>query len=276
MRANTDLRDQVSANMEERALWCACGASACGSNLSVAARPGDPARRKATWRTGPPQPTSTAGRLPPESWLSPWRQMGPGEVAWDVDSYNLPHGEEVAAVLIYVPGREGAVPAAVPAPPNRPTLLQTAVGRVDFMRQPTSTRKTGGGVNAGPPTAPGSADSASVPRLAAIRGNAMLDWLKDNQPALTMIGAVIAAIATPSAGMPSRRRRVLARIALAGEQHGLSGSAGRLPGQRAVDEMADDVGPRPVPQGQVAHRARRSFVSGGSPPRPPRGGRGRR
>ena len=111
MRANTDLRDQVSANMEERALWCACGASACGSNLSVAARPGDPARRKATWRTGPPQPTSTAGRLPPESWLSPWRQLGPGEVAWDVDRYNLAHGEELAAVLIDVAGEEQPIHA---------------------------------------------------------------------------------------------------------------------------------------------------------------------
>jgi hypothetical protein len=47
-----------------------------------------------------------ASKLPPGSWLSPWRQMGPGEVAWDVDRYNLPHGEEVAAVLIYVPGEE--------------------------------------------------------------------------------------------------------------------------------------------------------------------------
>jgi hypothetical protein len=32
--------------------------------------------------------------------------MGPGEVAWDVDRYNLPHGEEMAAVLIYVSGGE--------------------------------------------------------------------------------------------------------------------------------------------------------------------------
>jgi hypothetical protein len=47
----------------------------------------------------------------PESWLSPWRQMGPGEVAWDVDRYNLPHGEEVAAVLIYVPGEEQPIDA---------------------------------------------------------------------------------------------------------------------------------------------------------------------
>ena len=30
--------------------------------------------------------------------------MGLGEVAWDVDGYNLPHGEELAAVLIYEPG----------------------------------------------------------------------------------------------------------------------------------------------------------------------------
>jgi hypothetical protein len=41
-----------------------------------------------------------ASKLPPGSWLSPWRQMGPGEVAWDVDGYNLPQGEEVAGVLI--------------------------------------------------------------------------------------------------------------------------------------------------------------------------------
>jgi hypothetical protein len=40
-----------------------------------------------------------ASKLPPGSWLSPWRQMGPGEVAWDVDRYNLAHGEELAAVL---------------------------------------------------------------------------------------------------------------------------------------------------------------------------------
>jgi hypothetical protein len=44
-----------------------------------------------------------ASKLPPESWLSPWRRMGPGEVAWDVDRYNLPHGEELAAVLISWP-----------------------------------------------------------------------------------------------------------------------------------------------------------------------------
>ena len=37
-----------------------------------------------------------ASKLPPESSLSPWRQMGPGEVAWDVDRYNLPHGEDLA------------------------------------------------------------------------------------------------------------------------------------------------------------------------------------
>jgi hypothetical protein len=37
--------------------------------------------------------------------------MGPGEVAWDVDRYNLPHGEEVAAVLIYVAGEEQPIDA---------------------------------------------------------------------------------------------------------------------------------------------------------------------
>ena len=37
-----------------------------------------------------------ASKLPPESWLSPYRQMAPGEVAWDVDRYHLPSGEEVA------------------------------------------------------------------------------------------------------------------------------------------------------------------------------------
>ena len=47
-----------------------------------------------------------ASKLPPESWLSPYRQMGPGEVAWDVDRYNLPHREEVAGVLIYGRGGE--------------------------------------------------------------------------------------------------------------------------------------------------------------------------
>jgi hypothetical protein len=45
-----------------------------------------------------------APRLPPESWLSPRRQMGPGEVARDVDHYNLASGEELAAALIYVRG----------------------------------------------------------------------------------------------------------------------------------------------------------------------------
>jgi hypothetical protein len=35
--------------------------------------------------------------------------MGPGEVARDVDRYNLPSGEELAAVLIYVPGEERAI-----------------------------------------------------------------------------------------------------------------------------------------------------------------------
>jgi hypothetical protein len=32
--------------------------------------------------------------------------MDPGEVAWDVDRYNLPHGEDLAAVVISVPGQE--------------------------------------------------------------------------------------------------------------------------------------------------------------------------
>ena len=40
--------------------------------------------------------------------------MGPGEVAWDVDRYNLPDGEEQAAVLIYVPGEEEAIDAGTP------------------------------------------------------------------------------------------------------------------------------------------------------------------
>ena len=55
-----------------------------------------------------------ASKPPPESWLSPWRQMGPGEVAWDVDRYNLPDGEELAAVLIYVPGEERPNDAGTP------------------------------------------------------------------------------------------------------------------------------------------------------------------
>jgi hypothetical protein len=40
--------------------------------------------------------------------------MGPGEVAWDVDRNNLPHGEEMAAVLIYVPGEERPIDAGTP------------------------------------------------------------------------------------------------------------------------------------------------------------------
>jgi hypothetical protein len=52
-----------------------------------------------------------ASKLPPESWLSPWRQMGPGEVAWDVDRYNLPSGEELAGVLIYVAREEQPIDA---------------------------------------------------------------------------------------------------------------------------------------------------------------------
>jgi hypothetical protein len=56
-----------------------------------------------------------ASKLPPESWLSPWRQMGPWEVAWDVDRYNLPRGEEVAGVLIYVvTGEEQVIDAGTP------------------------------------------------------------------------------------------------------------------------------------------------------------------
>jgi hypothetical protein len=55
-----------------------------------------------------------ASKLPPESWPSPWRQTGPGEVAWDVDSYDLPHGEEVAGVLIDVPGEEQPIDAGTP------------------------------------------------------------------------------------------------------------------------------------------------------------------
>jgi hypothetical protein len=45
------------------------------------------------------------------SWLSPWQQVAPGEVAGDVDRYSLPHGEEMAAVLIYVPGQEQPIDA---------------------------------------------------------------------------------------------------------------------------------------------------------------------
>jgi hypothetical protein len=55
-----------------------------------------------------------ASKLPPESWLSPYRQMEPGEVAWEVDRYNLQSGEELAAVLIYVPGEEEAIDAGKP------------------------------------------------------------------------------------------------------------------------------------------------------------------
>jgi hypothetical protein len=57
---------------------------------------------------------TAASNLPPDSSLSPWRQMGPGEVAWDVDRYNLASGEELAAVLIYVPGEEQPIDAGVP------------------------------------------------------------------------------------------------------------------------------------------------------------------
>jgi hypothetical protein len=56
----------------------------------------------------------SVSKLPPESWLSPWRQLGPREVAWDVDRYNLPHGEELAGVLIYVPAAEQPIDAGTP------------------------------------------------------------------------------------------------------------------------------------------------------------------
>jgi hypothetical protein len=39
---------------------------------------------------------------------------GAAEVGWDVDRYNLPHGEEVAAVLIYVQGKEQPIDAGIP------------------------------------------------------------------------------------------------------------------------------------------------------------------
>jgi hypothetical protein len=55
----------------------------------------------------------SARRLPPGSWLSPWRQMGPGEVARDVDRYNLPSVEEVAAELNDVPGEEEPIDAGM-------------------------------------------------------------------------------------------------------------------------------------------------------------------
>jgi hypothetical protein len=37
--------------------------------------------------------------------------MGPGEVAWDVDRYNLPHGEELVAARIDIPGEERSIDA---------------------------------------------------------------------------------------------------------------------------------------------------------------------
>jgi hypothetical protein len=40
--------------------------------------------------------------------------MGPGEVAWDVDRYNLPSGEEVAAVPMYGLGEEQPIDAEMP------------------------------------------------------------------------------------------------------------------------------------------------------------------
>ena len=39
------------------------------------------------------------------------------QLAWDVDRYNLPHGEERAAVLIYVPGEELPIDAGTEPSP---------------------------------------------------------------------------------------------------------------------------------------------------------------
>jgi hypothetical protein len=71
-----------------------------------------------------------AGRLifvvAPNHRASTWqgRRLGPGcdpggrwvrgEVAWDVDSDDLPHGEELAAVLSYVAGQEQLIDAGRP------------------------------------------------------------------------------------------------------------------------------------------------------------------
>jgi hypothetical protein len=41
--------------------------------------------------------------------------MGPGEVAWDVDSYNLPSSEELAAIQVYVQGGATRVNALRPS-----------------------------------------------------------------------------------------------------------------------------------------------------------------
>jgi hypothetical protein len=46
----------------------------------------------------------SASKLLPESWLSPWRQIGPGEV----------FGEELAAVLMCAPGEEQPIDAGTP------------------------------------------------------------------------------------------------------------------------------------------------------------------
>jgi hypothetical protein len=53
--------------------------------------------------------------------------MGPGEVAWDVDRYNLPHGEELAAALIYVTGEERPIDAGKP---STATVAPVAEGAV--------------------------------------------------------------------------------------------------------------------------------------------------
>jgi hypothetical protein len=37
--------------------------------------------------------------------------MGPGEIAWDLDRHNPPSGEELTALLIYVPGEEQPIDA---------------------------------------------------------------------------------------------------------------------------------------------------------------------
>jgi hypothetical protein len=51
-----------------------------------------------------------ASKLPPCSWLSPWRQMGPSEVAWDVEVQPAAR-RGGGGVLIYVPGEERPIDA---------------------------------------------------------------------------------------------------------------------------------------------------------------------
>ena len=68
--------------------------------------------------------------------------MAPGDVAWDVDRYNLPHGEEVAGVLIYVPGRLTRVNTLRPSKKGgAPVAWATAVRHAAL---------TGGRVQPGP------------------------------------------------------------------------------------------------------------------------------